>query len=64
MQHASPQSFDKMVQLYNACGDEPVELCAATITVKTLKTARSDGQAASPPAPAVAPAGSRQESRK
>jgi hypothetical protein len=43
MQHASPQSFDKMVQLYNACGDEPVELCAATITVKTLKTARRVG---------------------
>jgi hypothetical protein len=65
MQRASPQSFDKMVQLYNACGDEPVELCAATIAVKTLKITGNDGQAASPlPPTAVAPARSRQAPRK
>ena len=63
MRRASPQLFDKMVRLYNACGDEPVELCAATIIVKTLKTTGNDGQAGSPP-PAAAPARSRYESRK
>jgi hypothetical protein len=63
MQRASPQSFDKMVQLYNTCGDEPVELCAATITVKTLKITGNDGQAASP-LPPTAVARSRHEPRK
>ena len=35
MERASPESFGRMVQLYNACGERPVEACEAAITVRT-----------------------------
>jgi hypothetical protein len=31
MERASPESFDRMVRLYNACGERPVEACTAAI---------------------------------
>ena len=27
MERASPELFDRMVRLYNACGERPVEMC-------------------------------------
>ena len=44
MEEASPASFAKMVKLYNTCGDQPVELCAAAIAVKTAEAAGLDGR--------------------
>jgi hypothetical protein len=31
MERASPESFDRMVRLYNACGERPVEMCEGAI---------------------------------
>jgi hypothetical protein len=36
MERASPESFDRMVRLYKACGQQPVELCEAAMTVRAL----------------------------
>ena len=35
MGRAHPESFGKMVRLYNACGQQPVELCEGAITART-----------------------------
>jgi hypothetical protein len=32
MERASPESFDRMVQLYNACGERPIDLCETALT--------------------------------
>ena len=32
MERASPESFGRMVQLYNACGQRPIDLCEAALT--------------------------------
>ena len=32
MQRANPEAFDRMVRLYNACRERPVEMCEAAIT--------------------------------
>lgn len=34
MERASPESFGRMVRLYNACGQQPVESCEAAITAR------------------------------
>jgi hypothetical protein len=38
MERASPESFDRMVQLYNACGERPVEACEAVIAGRAATT--------------------------
>ncbi len=35
MERASPESFGRMVRLYNACGQQQVELCEAAIAART-----------------------------
>src|SRR5271167_3466390 len=35
MERASPESFDRMVRLYNTCGQQPIESCEAAITGRT-----------------------------
>jgi hypothetical protein len=35
MGRASPESFGRMVRLYNACGQQPVELCEGAIIART-----------------------------
>jgi hypothetical protein len=32
MERASPASFERMVQLYNACGERPIDLCETALT--------------------------------
>jgi hypothetical protein len=32
MERASPESFDRMVQLYNACGERPIDECETALT--------------------------------
>jgi hypothetical protein len=32
MERASPESFARMVQLYNACGERPIDLCETALT--------------------------------
>jgi hypothetical protein len=34
MERASPESFGRMVRLYNVCGQQPIELCEAAITAR------------------------------
>jgi hypothetical protein len=34
MERASPEGFDRMVRLYNACGERPVESCKAAIAAR------------------------------
>jgi hypothetical protein len=36
MERASPESFGRMVRLYNVCGQQPVESCEAAITARTV----------------------------
>ena len=31
MEHSSPESFDRMVRLYNACGERPIEACETAL---------------------------------
>jgi hypothetical protein len=35
MERASPESFGRMVQLYNACGERPIDLCETALTAGT-----------------------------
>jgi hypothetical protein len=41
MERASPEGFDRMVRLYNACGERPTETCEAAIAGRGA--AASDG---------------------
>jgi hypothetical protein len=34
MERAGPESFGRMVRLYNACGQQPVESCEAAIAAR------------------------------
>jgi hypothetical protein len=54
LQAADPAGFARIVKLSQACGDQPVDLCAATIA---LKAAGGAGQER------TAPSGSRRETR-
>ena len=60
MERASPELFDRMVRLYNACGERPTEMCTAAVAVRTAELPGQDGrtagrggvgQAAASPAP-------------
>jgi hypothetical protein len=42
LQAADPAGFARIVKLSQACGDQPVDLCAATIAVKTAGSARQE----------------------
>ncbi len=48
---SSPESWDQMLRLYKACGDQPTQLCEAAITVRTIPTGREEtkGPPAIPP---------------
>jgi hypothetical protein len=52
MGRASPESFNRMVRLYNACGQQPIESCEAAITGRNA--AEPDG-ASSPVKPKAVP---------
>lgn len=49
LQRDSPQSWDKMVRLYRACGTQATELCEAAITVRTMPPLTQD-ETKGPPA--------------
>jgi hypothetical protein len=51
MDEASPASFDKMVRLYQACGEQTTELCEAAIVVRSIQPGQEGGRSASAPAP-------------
>src|SRR5208283_836853 len=38
MEEASPDSFDKMVRLYQACGEQTTALCEAAIAVRSIQS--------------------------
>jgi hypothetical protein len=40
MEEASPASFDKMVRLYEACGEQTTELCEAAVAVRSIQPAQ------------------------
>jgi hypothetical protein len=50
MQRAGPEPFDKMVQLYNACGDQRAEVCARDIAMAHAERALDEARAAGTPA--------------
>ena len=60
MERASPELFGRMVKLYNACGDQPTELCTAAITVKATSNAGQEGRTRETASPVM----SRQEPRR
>jgi hypothetical protein len=35
MERASPEGFDRMVRLYKACGDRPIETCETALMAGT-----------------------------
>jgi hypothetical protein len=39
MDEASPDSFDKMVRLYEACGEQTTALCEAAVAVRSIQDA-------------------------
>jgi hypothetical protein len=62
MDEASPASFDKMVRLYQACGEQTTELCEVAITVRGLQPGQEGGRSASAPVPLhPLPRGNREE---
>jgi hypothetical protein len=48
MERASPESFGRMIRLYNACGQQPVELCEAAIVARTATEPGEKPNAAPP----------------
>ena len=44
MQRDSPASFDRMVRLYKACGEQATELCEAAITVRAIQPGQEGGR--------------------
>lgn len=42
MERASPEGFGRMVKLYNTCGNQPTELCAAAIAARTAESPGQD----------------------
>ena len=51
MQRNSPASFDRMVRLYKACGEQATELCEAAIAVRTIQPGQEGGRNGPAPAP-------------
>jgi hypothetical protein len=52
MRRADPASFDKMVQLYDECGDQPVDICARDMALAAARHAIDEAQAPVMPAKA------------
>jgi hypothetical protein len=50
MERASPESFDRMVQLYNACGERPIDLCETALTAGTDAHTTPGAHRSQPPA--------------
>jgi hypothetical protein len=50
MERASPESFGRMVQLYNACGERPTDLCETALTAGTDAHATAGVHRNQPPA--------------
>ena len=48
MQRANPDSFGRMVRLYNACGERQVEMCETAITARSATTPGSTPSAGTP----------------
>ena len=40
MERASPEGFDRMVRLYNACGERPIDTCEAVLATGTAAKPR------------------------
>ena len=40
MERASPEGFDRMVRLYNACGERPIDTCEAALATGTAAKPR------------------------
>jgi len=40
MERASPEGFGRMVRLYNACGERPIETCEAALAADTAAKPR------------------------
>ena len=40
MERASPDGFDRMVRLYNACGERPIATCEAALAAGTAAKLR------------------------
>jgi hypothetical protein len=53
MQRASPQSYDRMVRLYTACGERPIEQCEADLA--TPATTPEPGNASKKPNASLRP---------
>jgi Family of unknown function (DUF6118) len=51
MDEASPASFDKMVRLYQACGEQTTALCEAAVAVRSIQPGQEGGRSASAPVP-------------
>ena len=46
----SPASWDKIVRLYKACGEQATEMCEAAITVRTIQPGQDGSRNATAPA--------------
>ena len=55
MDEASPASFDKMVRLYEACGEQTTELCEAAVVVRSIQPSQEGSRNATAPAPSHPP---------
>jgi hypothetical protein len=55
MDEASPASFDKMVRLYEACGEQATELCEAAIAVRSIQPVQEGSRNVTAPAPSHPP---------
>jgi len=57
LRREGPQTWDRMVRLYKACGDQLTELCEAAIVVRTMPLVGQEGKAPSstPSIPATRP---------
>jgi hypothetical protein len=55
MDEASPASFDKMVRLYEACGEQTTALCEAAIAVRSIQPAQEGSRNVTAPVPSRPP---------
>ena len=57
LNRSNPPAWERMVKLFNACGDQSTELCEAAIVVRTMPPSGQEGKAPSsaPPIPATRP---------
>jgi hypothetical protein len=51
VQESSPESWARMVRLYDGCGAQTTELCEAAIAVRTVPSGQEGGRGAPAPAP-------------